>query len=160
MMTLFRAAHVLLICMTLLDKLQSYTINSEFSNWIGCISYHEIKPILDYKGKVLTSHQPVEFMTSIDLGLSVSKIYLDSEGLHSEKKELLATWTELETIYEKKNGCYALYDDGSKPWHITTISKSSSIPASLCPPLSESGAPTMVLGWLGLCYYHHYLIRQ
>ena len=124
----------------------SKMINTEFNNWIGCISYHEIKPILEYKSKVLTSHQSIEFITSIDLGLSKTKIYLDSDGLHSNKKELLVTWDELESIYNKKNGCYAIYDDGSKPWHITTISKSSSIPASLCPPLAESGAPTMVLG--------------
>jgi len=124
----------------------SSILNTEFNNWIGCISYHEIKPILDIKNKVLTSHHEIELITSIDLGLSKSKIYLDSDGLHSDKKDLLVTWDELEEIYLKKNGCYAIYDDGSKPWHITTISKSSSIPASLCPPLSESGAPTMVLG--------------
>jgi hypothetical protein len=132
--------------MTILFASSSKLINTELNNWIGCISYHEIKPILEYKNKVLTSHQSVEFITSIDLGLSKTKIFLDSDGLHSEKKELLVTWDELESIYNKKNGCYAIYDDGSKPWHITTISKSSSIPASLCPPLSESGAPTMVLG--------------
>lgn len=132
--------------MTTLFASATKMMNTEFNNWIGCISYHEIKPILEHKNKVLTSHQSVEFITSIDLGLSKTKIFLDSDGLHSEKKELLVTWDELESIYNKKNGCYAIYDDGSKPWHITTISKSSSIPASLCPPLSESGAPTMVLG--------------
>lgn len=43
-------------------------------------------------------------------------------------------------------GCYSLYDEGSKPWHVSTLSKSSGIPASLCAPLGGGGAPTMVLG--------------
>jgi len=60
--------------------------------------------------------------------------------------KLLATWDELTEIATRKQGCYALYDDGSKPWRISTLSKTSGIPASLCPPLTSSGAPTMVLG--------------
>lgn len=64
----------------------------------------------------------------------------------SSPETLLATWDELKDIANKGQGCYSLYDDGSKPWHISTISKSTGIPASLCPPLVGAGAPTMVLG--------------
>ena len=59
---------------------------------------------------------------------------------------LLLTWEEVDDIIEKKRGCYALYDDGSKPYYISTISANTGNPASLCPPLEASGAPTMILG--------------
>lgn len=73
---------------------------------------------------------------------------MSDEGLCTEAGpgQLMATWEELQHIVDKQQGCYSLYDDGSKPWHISTISKSTGIPASLCPPLVASGAPTMVLG--------------
>ena len=70
---------------------------------------------------------------------------------------LLATWEELEMIADKKQGCYSIYDDGSKPWHVSTISKSSGIPASLCPPLQSSGAPTVCgIAFLVVAYLHYY----
>lgn len=118
--------------------LHGYKLNPEFQNWIGCISYHEVQPIITNKINALKSHVPIEFITSIDLGLSRTTVYLDSEGLCSDSNQLLATWDELEHILNKKNGCYALFDDGSKPWHISTISKTTNIPASLCPPLAGS----------------------
>lgn len=124
-------------------------INSEFLSWTGCISYHEAKDLLSLRPADVETlaTSPIHMVASIDLSLSTQPIILTDEGLcTSSKDKLLATWAELEQIVEKKQGCYSLYDDGSKPYYISTISKSSGIPASLCPPLQRSGAPTMVLG--------------
>ena len=120
------------------------------------------------------SKQTLQFKRSIDLGFSETSIILNSEGLclpgkicnnddsndinddqinKSDKvsdpqnsHNLLATWDELEVIQKKKSGCYSLYDDGSKPFHITTLSETTGIPASLYPPLQDTGAPTIILG--------------
>jgi predicted methyltransferase len=124
-------------------------INKELLSWTGCISYHEAKDLLVLRPQNIETlaTSPINMVSSIDLGLSTQPILLTDEGLcTTDKDKLLATWAELEMIVEKKQGCYALYDDGSKPYYISTISKSSGIPASLCPPLQSSGAPTMVLG--------------
>jgi len=120
-------------------------VPTEYLSWAGCISYHEARDLLAMRSSVPL---PLETEASIDLALSKTRIKLTADGLctvHDEDR-LLATWDELQMIADKKQGCYALYDDGSKPWHVSTISSSSGIPASLCPPLQASGAPTMILG--------------
>eukprot|EP01031_Cornospumella_fuschlensis_P035481 gene35481-43011_t len=62
------------------------------------------------------------------------------------EEDLLATWEEIEEISENENNCFALYDDGSQPWKIATMSTVSNYAASLCPPLDKPGAPTLLLG--------------
>jgi hypothetical protein len=56
-----------------------------------------------------------------------------------DSPNLVITWDELEFIVKKNKGCYALYDDGSKPWLISTMSIKTGFPLSLCPPLESSG---------------------
>mmetsp|Transcript_10203 Transcript_10203/g.16746 ORF Transcript_10203/g.16746 Transcript_10203/m.16746 type:complete len:359 (-) Transcript_10203:120-1196(-) len=125
---------------------RTFTLNPEFQGWVGCISHHEIKPMLAHKTSAKKS--TVELECSIDLGMSKKLIYLDEMGISLKKdsKDHLATWKELEKIAKKQSGCYALYDDNSSPWKISTISETTNNPASLVPPLEASGAPTMVLG--------------
>eukprot|EP01036_Dinobryon_divergens_P025441 gene25440-33991_t len=99
----------------------------------------------------------------MDLGFSERELYADETGVgllkcsaDSNLYELnyLVTWEEVESISRKKNACFALYDDGSKPWQISTISKTSGRPASLCPAAfsstatteQEKNVPTLLLG--------------
>jgi predicted methyltransferase len=130
----------------LVQLVGGFQINPEFSTWVGCISHHEAKEILSFRTKTEITND-ILVSASIDLNLSQKPIILTSEGLCvSSSETLLATWDELKDIVNKGQGCYSLYDDGSKPWHVSTLSKSTGIPASLCPPLQGGGAPTMVLG--------------
>ena len=132
--------------LTITTLITGFQINPEFSSWVGCISHHEAKQILDLRGKQDVS-KSISVTSSIDLNLTQKPVILTSEGLCITSTDtLLATWDELEGIVAKGQGCYSLYDDGSKPWHISTLSKFTGIPASLCPPLAGAGAPTMVLG--------------
>lgn len=108
------------------------------NSWAGCVSHHEIKPILK-------SEFPNVLISSIDLGFSQCEVVLNSDGL-SQNGHLLATWGEMQKIATTENSCFALYNDGSKPWQISTLSKNTGYPASLCPPLDKSGPPTLVLG--------------
>ena len=114
---------------------------SNLEGYCGCIDHHLAKGILDLKKgqseDVICTH-------SLDLGLSVQKVLLDQEGVNFGDA-LLCTYKELKRI-EKTKGCYALFNDGSSPWKISTISEISNNPASLCPPLQGTGSPTMVLG--------------
>jgi predicted methyltransferase len=91
--------------------------------------------------------QIIEFQQSIDLGLSKSDVVLDTrEGLlDGTSGKMLATVEELMEIARKQGGCYAIFDDGSAPWKISTLSENTGKPASLCPPLEGTGNPTMVL---------------
>jgi len=82
--------------------------------------------------------------TTIDLGKTESDLELGAEGILANSN-LLATWDELLEISDKK-GCWAVYEDGSKPWKVSALSKNTNNPASLCPPLSSTGAPTLILG--------------
>ncbi|KAJ1407977.1 S-adenosyl-L-methionine-dependent methyltransferase, partial [Ochromonadaceae sp. CCMP2298] len=125
-------------------RCSTFTLNPEFQGWVGCISHHEVKPILAQKK--LAAKEPVQLQCSIDLGMTETTLLLDKEGVSLNGVDRLATWKELEKIAKRGTGCHALYDDGSSPWKISTISESTSIPGSLCPPLQKSGAPTMVLG--------------
>lgn len=119
---------------------------AECSNWVGCISHHEAAAMLRFR-----STDPLGQMEgSIDLSMTTRPIYFLPEGVTVSPLRLpetmLATWDELTAIAERKVGCHALYDDGSKPWQVKTISPNTNIPASLCPPLQRPGAPTMLLG--------------
>ena len=127
--------------------LVSFKLSPESRSWIGCISHHEALDIIscydkNFKGK------SIEYIGSIDLNFSKIRLLLTEEGINTneENPKLISTWDELKLICSKKSGCYSLYDDGSQPWKISSISKKTSIPASLMPPIEASGAPTMVLG--------------
>lgn len=117
------------------------------ATWSGCLSHHEVIPLMKYRKSV--EKTPMTLTVSLDLGISSSAIVLNAEGLIKEGS-LLATWDELNEVKLKAEkgqpGCYALYDDGCKPWRVSCISPTTGNPASLCPPLEKSGAPTMVLG--------------
>jgi hypothetical protein len=134
------------ICV-LFPLILGFQVSPEFTTWVGCISRHEAKAILGFlpKNELLSD---LSITSSIDLSQSQSPLILTTEGLCVNSRDtLLATYEELKEIANKgQDKCFSLYDDGSKPWHISTLSKSSGIPASLCPPLASGGAPTMVLG--------------
>jgi len=149
-------------------------INDEWRTWRGCIDSHTAKFMMQYKESAM--QQPQTIINSINLGISNEPLKLTDAGLvlpDSKKESLLATWEEIEMISNKKQGCYALFDDDSKPWHISALSGNTGrylfvqycyiyitdandddddddddlgIPASLCAPLESTGAPTMVLG--------------
>lgn len=119
-----------------------------YRNWIGCISYREAKKILTWKQAASDldregmSKDTVTLETSINLGYSSNLLVPDNEGIRifddkidnaERSTNCIVTWDELADISRKKNACFALYDDGSKPWQISTISKTSGRPASLCP---------------------------
>ena len=119
----------------------------------GCISHHDIQPLMNWKGKIESTGESVALNVSLNLGISQSICLITSSGLcvkNGDSTSLLASWLELEEVIEKANkgqpGCYALFSDGSKPWRISTISLRTGMPAFLCPPVLKSGAPTMVLG--------------
>lgn len=116
-------------------------IPQEWGGWVGTVDQHIALELLQAKEK---APLPRTIQTSINLGKSVQTVELCGEGMSVEGR-LLATWAEIEEVKDKE-GCHALYDDGSKPYRIATISKNTNIPASLCAPLTETGAPTMVLG--------------
>lgn len=124
----------------------AFQLPLEFQGWVGCLSHYEARDILNFKDAAMKN--PLERTLSIDLGYSLTDVYLSEKGLFaaSDKQKLLASWDELEDIAERDNRCYSIYDDGTMPSHISTIGSKSNIPASLCPPLSGAGAPTMVLG--------------
>lgn len=132
---------------------------------IGAIDYHIAGQLLGYlpdefsniskkkskkkKGAAATQVR-VEIEHSIDLGLSTSKLVLDTGaenggGLFYEGT-LLASVDEITEIARKKQGVHALFTDGSAPWKINTLSDNTDKPASLAPPLDGTGKPTMVLG--------------
>lgn len=107
-------------------------------SWTGCVSHHEIKPLINLQSST-TVH------TSIDLGYTQTEVVVSVEGLSLHGK-LLATRHEMQKIANTPNSCFTLYEDGSVPWQVSTISESTGYPASLCPPLDKSGPPTLVLG--------------
>eukprot|EP01039_Chlorochromonas_danica_P002650 gene2650-2894_t len=123
-------------------------ISPEWLNWAGCISHHEAKALLALHSKCQYEAKPkVEVKASIDLSFSKSPLLLTKEGVHLKREDeaLLATWPEVKDISSKTNNCFALYDDGSKPWKISTMSPVTGYAASLCPPLSAPGGPTLLL---------------
>lgn len=137
------------------SRLQTYkpTLVPENFNWIGVISNYEASELLESRvniGSAIESQISFVDGLSIDLGKSQRGIYLDATGisLDSSCETHLATWAEISDIATKKNACYSLYDDGSKPWQINTISKKTGSPAALCAPLTVTNAmrPTLVLG--------------
>jgi hypothetical protein len=123
-----------------------YNLSPESRTWVGCISHHEAQTLINHFNR-----KAINAIASIDLGLSTRPVYFNDNGVSISVNNdpadlrLVASWDELQQIIKKKpSGCYALYDDGSKPFKISTISSKTNIPASLCPPLERSGAPTMV----------------
>ena len=136
---------LLVLVLVLAAAASAYRPPAEW-RYAGVLDHHLATTLLPLRSAVpAESGGKLTIRTSIDLGKSQASVGLDSEGI-SAGANLLATWAEIETIAEERKGCWALYDDGSKPWRISAISKSTNIPASLCPPLSSSGAPTMILG--------------
>lgn len=119
------------------------TYSTGFEPWVGVIGQHEAKVLIDVQKDA--EKAPVNLVMSIDMGRTESQLEADVEGIRLDGS-LLATWKEIKKISKKESRCYALYDDGSKPWHVTTMSATTGIPASLCPPLKEQGAPTIILG--------------
>lgn len=115
--------------------------------WSGCISHHEAKIIISHKERVVNSNQKsIQLLASIDLSKTKQDVVIDKEGLSFDNK-LLATWDELENIAnDKKQGCYSLFDDGSKPYRISTLSTTTGTPCALLPPLKVGGAPSINLG--------------
>ena len=117
------------------------SLTSYSRDWFGCMSYHEANQLLTLRHEKMNTN--IEF--SLDLGQSFREISLRQEGILIDEEKLIVTWDEVEMIGRKKS-CFSLYDDGSKPWQISTLSENTGIPASLSPPLDGSGAPTLVLG--------------
>lgn len=139
-----------LICLfllfTLLCDSLKLKLNPDFLKWAGCISHHEAKIIISHKERVLTSQKSIQISASIDLSKTKRDLTIDVEGLNLDNK-LLATWDELENIaFDKKQGCYSLFDDGSKPYRISTLSTTTGTPCALLPPLKYGGAPSINLG--------------
>lgn len=109
---------------------------------IGCISHHEADIICKQRGNSLKT-----ISCSIDLGYNTRTVHLNDFGISiASDTPCIATWEQLQRMVKKKKGCYALYDDGREPWKISTISPTTNYPASLCPQLQKSGAPTLLLG--------------
>ena len=145
--TIFYFLCIVSICTSLISR--PAVIKEEWLNWVGCIDYHIASNILEKRPQIDSNNERNRVLAtgSIDLGRSTEEISLTSEGLcrmNEGQDVLLATWDELEMIAKKRNGCYSLFDDGSKPYHITALGKTTGIPASLMPPLEDTGAPTMV----------------
>lgn len=123
-------------------------MNPDFLKWSGCISHHEAKIIISHKDRVQSSSSSssVQITTSIDLSKTKQDVTINADGLSLDNK-LLATWDELENIAnDKKQGCYSLFDDGSKPYRISTLSATTGTPCALLPPLKNGGAPSINLG--------------
>lgn len=107
------------------SSIKAAKILDEWRSWRGCIDSHTAKYLTQYKE---SANQEVQVITaSINLGISNEPLKLTENGLvlphtDSTKESLLVTWEEIEMIGNKKQGCYALYDDDSKPWHISALS--------------------------------------
>lgn len=134
-------------------------ITSTYANWVGCISHREATKLLIWRENAISKKisniesnqvQGNNFKSvniSLDLGFSERELYADESGVgllkcsvsgNIHELNYFLTWEEVDSISRKKNACFALYDDGSKPWQISTISKTSGRPASLCPAASSS----------------------
>ena len=126
-----------------------FRVEPDWVSWKGCISHHEAKLLVQAKQTYLvdSAGSKVSIKASIDLSKSIEELLISNEGVHTVNNELLVTWQELEDICnEKRKGCYSIYHDGTKPFLVSTLSKTTGIPASLVAPLEKAGAPTMVLG--------------
>lgn len=113
------------IAMAAKSSIKAAKILDEWRSWRGCIDSHTAKYLTQYKESVNQESQVIT--ASINLGITSEPLKLTENGLvlphtDSTKESLLATWEEIEMIGNKKQGCYALYDDDSKPWHISTLS--------------------------------------
>lgn len=141
---MLNSAFIWLLLFTISHRYSGLMTKFHSASTVGCISHHEAKRCLEQKPFSL--QKPNQKHLSIDLGRTKQALIFDSSGLNTLEHNLIASWDELSDIAEKGVGCHALYDDGSKPWAVSAMSDKTGFPASLCPPLLKSGAPTMVLG--------------
>lgn len=132
---------VSLAWISIADALIPKTYSTGFEPWVGVVGQIEARQLLKARESI-----PTSVSLSIDMGRSETALALDEEGVRLQSTlALLATWDEVKKVAKKESRCYALYDDGSAPWHVTTMSTTTGIPASLCPPLGDQGAPTIIL---------------
>lgn len=143
---MLRWIFIVLVIALSLHNHSGLQLSAEMQSWCGCISHHEAQQLLSFQRACEQSTEAVSIQSSIDLSRSTTSLLGTVTGIANSNNDILATWNELQSIAKKQKGCYALYDDGSKPWRVSTISKTTDIPASLCPPLESGGAPTIVLG--------------
>lgn len=137
----------LMLVMFLLSSMSGiapFQIPSEWGGWVGCIDQHIARSLLPLQKSTAQQASKVIVKTTIDLGKSTSDVELCPEGV-SLAGNLILNWDEVSAIADKES-CWAIYDDGSKPYKVSVMSKNTNIPASLCAPLAGTGAPTMVLG--------------
>jgi len=122
-----------------------WTYSTGFEPWVGVVGKIEAQQLLNFREQ--SEQLPTPYSMSIDMGRSETNLIIDEEGVKLQSTSaLLATWDDVKKIAKKESRCYALYDDGSAPWHVTTMSATTRIPASLCQPLNGQGAPTIILG--------------
>ena len=120
-----------------------------YKDYSGVITIKEANDLLKEYKLVKKSDRPIELQYSLDLGKSISTLILDKDnGIQLKDPDnssngdiignSIVTWKELEKIAKKKNQnrCFCLYHDES-PWHVSVMSETTGIPASLLPPLDE-----------------------
>ena len=111
----------------------------------GILSNFEADYLKSLKKSFANEDDGVRVNITLDLGRSRSELFLSTQGLSTKPAEnAILTWDEIHAI-SKKEGVYAVYNDGSKPWRVSTMSPTSNIPASLL-TLSPNSPPTIVLG--------------
>jgi predicted methyltransferase len=129
----------------LVDLLHAFSFSTGFEPWVGVVGRFEATKLLELKKAALNA--PIEHNMSINMGKTTTSLILDEIGVRlGSSSALLMTWDQVKKVGKKESRCYALYDDGAAPWHVSTLSENTGIPASLCPPLDEQGAPTIILG--------------
>jgi len=111
-------------------------INSTVTTTI-ILSRYQTKPILEARGK---NAQTVE--VSLDLGLTVSQLELDDDGVRSPTGQLIM-WEELEKIDKHEVGCFVI--DSSGMQKVQLYSEEMSRVYTLMP---TSGPPTMLISGL------------
>lgn len=137
----YRISTLILVWIHIIVATSKISVTKYSRDWFGCLSHHEANELLALRKENMG--RKIEF--SLDLGASYRDIFLGEEGVLTDENTLILTWEEVRTIAKKKS-CFSIYDDGSKPWLISTLSENTGIPASLCPPLGGPGVPTLVLG--------------
>lgn len=115
----------------------------QWENYAGCISKYEAVALLKYQ-KQVKKEGSMEIELSIDMGVSLSDLLLDNDGVKLNNK-LLINWSQLKKVAKKESRCYTVYDN-DEPWHVSTLSETTGNPASLCSPLNGQGPPTIILG--------------
>ncbi|CEM15034.1 unnamed protein product [Vitrella brassicaformis CCMP3155] len=116
---------------------------------VAVVSHREAESIVDSYHSL---DGPSEVSVTVDLGLREMRLLLSEEGvaLLDHPDRILASWEELGDIVDRgrkgRGGCYELVGDGEhKPQRVASISESTGRQAALIPPLTDNGAPTMLL---------------